>query len=155
MKDMIYRQDAIDALGEEPLVWDENDDYDVATRNQWRYDVECIKEVPSAEPEPSQVARDICTILENEQDMRVILKNAQLDLSGYSDKLWKLAYERGKAEVQAEIVRCKDCKYWHREMRNGIEYFNFSLCELKHYGDGHNFYCADAKRRKDDKGKSD
>ena len=49
--DLISRQDAIDALGEEPLVWDENDDYDVATRNQWRYDVECIKEVPSAEPE--------------------------------------------------------------------------------------------------------
>ena len=31
----------------------------------------------SAQPEPSQVARDICTILENEQDMRVILKNSQ------------------------------------------------------------------------------
>lgn len=51
MNDLISRQAAIDALGEEPLVWDENDDYDVATRNQWRYDVECIKEVPTAEPE--------------------------------------------------------------------------------------------------------
>lgn len=35
---------------------------------------------PTIEPEPSQVARDIATILENEQDMRVILKNAQPDL---------------------------------------------------------------------------
>ena len=51
MGNLVYRNDVLDALGEEPLVWDENDDYDVATRNQWRYDVECIKEVPSAKPE--------------------------------------------------------------------------------------------------------
>jgi rubrerythrin len=27
---------------------------------------------------------------------------AQLDLSGYSDKLWRLAYERGKREASAQ-----------------------------------------------------
>ena len=97
MSDLISRQDAIDTLGEEPLVWDENNDYDVATRNQWIYDVECIKEVPSAnlrtceywdsesnycalcrpsaEPEPSDVARDIARIIENEIDMRVIAQS--------------------------------------------------------------------------------
>lgn len=48
-----------------------------------------------------------------------------------------------------EVVQCKDCKHWHREIRNGIEYFNFSSCDLNHYGDGHNFYCADAERRTD------
>ena len=37
--------------------------------------------------------------------------SAQLDLSGYSSRLWKAAYERGKAEAQDEIVRCKDCKF--------------------------------------------
>ena len=42
-----------------------------------------------AQQEPSQVARDIATIIENEQDMRVVLKNAQND-----------------------IIRCKDCKYY-------------------------------------------
>lgn len=46
-----------------------------------------------------------------------------------------------------EVVRCKDCKHWHREIHNGIEYVNFNSCDLKHYGDGHNFYCADAERR--------
>ena len=35
---------------------------------------------------PSQVARDIARIVENEQDMRVI--------------------------AQPEIIRCKDCKHW-------------------------------------------
>ena len=39
--------------------------------------IEMIKDAPTIEPEPSQVARDIATILENEQDMRVIVKNAQ------------------------------------------------------------------------------
>lgn len=45
------------------------------------------------------------------------------------------------------VVQCKDCKHWHREIHDGIEYFNFSECDLNHYGDGHNFYCADAERK--------
>ena len=52
-------------------------------------------------------------------------------------------------EVQPDIVHCSDCKYWHREIYNGIEYFNLSSCDLSHHGDGHNFYCADAKRREE------
>ncbi len=31
-----------------------------------------LAKLPSAQPEPSQIARDIATIIENEQDMRVI-----------------------------------------------------------------------------------
>lgn len=38
------------------------------------------------------------------------LPSADIDLSGFCDKLWRAAYERGKAEV----VRCKDCRYGHR-----------------------------------------
>lgn len=34
------------------------------------------------------------------------LPSADIDLSGFSDKLWQAAYERGKADA----VRCKDCK---------------------------------------------
>lgn len=36
-----------------------------------------FEQLPSAQPEPSQVARDIATIIENEQDMMVIERNAQ------------------------------------------------------------------------------
>ena len=49
-----------------------------------------------------------------------------------------------------EVVRCKECKYWHREIHNGTEYFNYSSCDLNHCGDGNNFYCGDGKRRDDD-----
>lgn len=48
-----------------------------------------------------------------------------------------------------EVVRCRECKFWHREIYNGIEYFNFSSCDLNHHGDGNNFYCADGERRED------
>lgn len=49
MVDLIDRQAAIDALGEEPEVWVE-DDYAIGLRNQWRYDVAALKDVPSAQP---------------------------------------------------------------------------------------------------------
>ena len=54
-----------------------------------------LEQLPSTDPEPSQLAKDIARILENDQDMRVILKNAE-----------------------TEIVRCMDCKHlqkWRSE----------------------------------------
>lgn len=60
-------------------------------------------------------------------------------------------YAKSEPTVDAvPVVRCKDCKYWHKEIHNGTEYFNFSSCDLNHGGDGNNFYCADAERRTDD-----
>lgn len=50
MSDTIYRQAAIDALGERPLVWT-NSDYEVARENQWDTDKRAIENVPSAQPE--------------------------------------------------------------------------------------------------------
>ena len=48
----------------------------------------------------------------------------------------------------AKVVRCKNCKHWHREIHNGIEYFNYNSCDLNHGGDGHNFYCTDGEEVK-------
>ena len=70
------------------------------------------------------------------------IKNAptiELDLSSYSDKLWRNAYERGRAEAQAEIVRCKDCK-WKR----GAECVRFA--EIRVFPDD---FCSRAERRED------
>ena len=47
-----------------------------------------------------------CTLLDR-VDVRCVLSDlpsAQPDLSGYSDKLWRNAYEKGKAEGKAEII---------------------------------------------------
>lgn len=61
MSDLISRQEAIDEL--------ESYGEFIA--------INIIKELPTAQPEPSQIARDIATIIENEQDMRVILAQPQ------------------------------------------------------------------------------
>ena len=46
MSDLISRQDAIDALGEEPPVWYDGED-EIAERNQWRRDKAAIESLPS------------------------------------------------------------------------------------------------------------
>ena len=49
--DCISRQAAIDALGEKPLAWTDSE-YELALQQQWESDVDAIKAVPSAQPEP-------------------------------------------------------------------------------------------------------
>ena len=51
MDDLISRKSALDALGEEPEVWTENDEYAQGLNNQWHYDVNALKAVPPAQPE--------------------------------------------------------------------------------------------------------
>ena len=47
--DLISRKFAIDALGERPLVWEENDnEYELGQRKQYDYDRAAIETVPSA-----------------------------------------------------------------------------------------------------------
>ena len=46
--DIISRQDAIDALGERPMVWAESD-YELGARNQYDADVLALETLPSAE----------------------------------------------------------------------------------------------------------
>lgn len=46
--DLISRQAAVDALGEEPPVWYDGED-ELAERDQWRRDVSVIKALPSAQ----------------------------------------------------------------------------------------------------------
>ena len=80
------------------------------------------------------------------------LPSAQPDLSEYSDKLWKRAYERGRTEALDEIVRCKDCKYWKDSdgvYRRGIGAESKCPVNIRAVYEG-NFYCADAERRTDD-----
>ena len=56
---------------------------------------------------PDWCVGDVREIVDHVNEM----PSAQPDLSSYSDKLWRNAYERGKAEAQAEIIRCRDCRH--------------------------------------------
>ena len=102
MNDLISRKLAIEALGEEPMVWNDDDAFALGERNQWKCDVEAIKGVPSVEP---------------------------------------------------EIIRCKDCKNFKRNIPcvGGV----YDGCgELIDEGSempvDENFYCGYAKRRTDE-----
>ena len=68
MNDYISRQAAIDICNDELL---HTEDY--SPIRTWGR----IMALPSAQPEPSQVARDIATIIENEHDMRVLLSQPE------------------------------------------------------------------------------
>ena len=51
MSDLISRQAAIDALGEGPLVWSDDDEYALGERSQYDIDRLAIETVPSVQPE--------------------------------------------------------------------------------------------------------
>lgn len=71
MDDLISRQSAIDAL------CSECQGRCIPCDNYPCGEVKAIEALPSAQPEPSDVARDIATIIENEKDMRVVLQQPQ------------------------------------------------------------------------------
>ena len=92
-----------------------------------RNTVERIKGLPSAQSETyekrtethacdlisRQAVLEICdrrTIRSALQVGREVTKlpSAQPDMSEYSDKLWKAAYERGKAEAQQRWIPCSE-----------------------------------------------
>lgn len=50
MSDLIDRQAAIEALGEQPLAWEQGE-YEDGLIAQWESDVEAIKNLPPAQPE--------------------------------------------------------------------------------------------------------
>ena len=117
MDDTVYRKDVIDTM--EKIMADHPID---------GYEDECLlinamKSLPSADPEPSQLAKDIARIFENDQDMRVILKNAE-----------------------SEIVLCKNCKYrdenWRRVSVRWLPCMDVQT--------GSNWYCGSAERREDE-----
>lgn len=79
-----------------------------------------IKQFPSAQPERCEDCR-------NFNKARLLIPQPDYDLSGYSGRLWKAAYERGKAEAQrtgrwtvedchAATYKycCSNCKAHHR-----------------------------------------
>ena len=109
--DLISRQAAIKALHDEivrrRIDEDTNDD---GTLDE--FDTEAIlRRLPSAQPE--QIARDIATIIENEQDMRVILQNAEhtethsCDCERTETHDWIPVTERQPEE--SDYIGCSEC----------------------------------------------
>lgn len=132
----IYRQAAIDALGEREELSDTwTDEYEVGRFQQWRDDVEALKKLPSAQPEQPDIT------LESAIDY--------LHSIG-----WMQEHDRAMTEyAQPEIIRCKDCRW--SDTRPGVW-----DCHNPVFGDGYvyysppcmreNDYCSRAERRTDE-----
>ena len=133
MSDLIYIQDAIIEL-----VFNEE------TKNikceDMRKVLNVLKKMPSTEPkldnengeliyrqDSVKTMYDLCEYIDDESlhidvivDALENLPSASTDLSIYSDKLWKIAYERGKAEgrKKGKWLRCgnhhlcSECDEW-------------------------------------------
>ena len=109
-KDTIYRQDAIDALEakkDKSAKGDIGCFYNTIIQN----DIDALKGLPSAESEPSQVARDIATIIENEQDMRVIARNAEPDAALHKAAR-KLAWIHQQIDLYDDRPELHEEDYW-------------------------------------------
>lgn len=87
-EDTISRKEAIDAM--EDVDW-----YHINSNGQ------LVHGANSKEDEPLYKAEDVYKVLND-------IPSAQPDLSEYSDKLWKAAYERGKAEPQQKWIPCSE-----------------------------------------------
>ena len=74
------------SLGEPPENWTSSPE-EIQALNDFYSFQDLIDAQPTAQPEPSQVARDIATIIENEMDMRVILDNTAPHWIPCSDRL--------------------------------------------------------------------
>ncbi|MBP5449554.1 MAG: hypothetical protein J6Y01_05490 [Spirochaetales bacterium] len=68
---------------------------------------------------------------------------------------WEEAYNKGKAEAESKIIRCKDCKYFeadHMYIIQGLPIMGNLVC-MK-WGDGcrtdENGFCFLAERRTDE-----
>ena len=88
MSDLIDRQDAIDALGEKPLVWDDFSDFDLGKAAQWSDDVDTIKELPSAQPKWIPVTEQL-----PEEDKEVLVSVYFAGLKQTHKNGWKDDFE--------------------------------------------------------------
>jgi len=136
MDDLISRQAAIDALGEEPGVWSGKDEYAQGLNNQWHYDISAIKALPAV-----QLYTD-----EEIQKMQE-LEQAQIEK----------AFELGREDLKSEIIHCKYCKHrilnenygkkgYLKEIKAICELDSGDPFELGRNADDDEWYCADAER---------
>ena len=101
-KDTIYRQWLIECVNEGWIKFDTEKD-----ENRFIHLVRDI--APSAQPEPSQVARDIATIIENEQDMRVIARSTQPEpLTDKEQRIFLTAMAREEKVCKQVDDECRD-----------------------------------------------
>lgn len=85
---------------------------------------------------------EICKAIQNvgvNVDKEELLKALQYDRN---------QYQKGYSDRDQEIVKCKDCKYWHPMNRFKQDYHpGRGECELNCWVRDLDWFCADAERK--------
>lgn len=106
--DTISRAAALDALGERPVVWSDNDDYTLGERNQYDMDRLAIETVPSAQPVNIAKLQPNCNQVASDCISRQAVKH--LDI-------FTKTYCRDKSVKDDYVFRCDQCDF---QLPNGI-----------------------------------
>lgn len=123
--DTISRQAALNALGERPVVWSDNDDYTLGERNQYDMDRLAIETVPSAQQESCEYYA-LCRHGRDENKLRARLgfcKYCNEDADGYVKPIeknchafirfgmngWELSLKANGWHGSAKIRYCPMC----------------------------------------------
>ena len=98
MAEYIDKAAAIDALGEEPLVWHDDDDYTLGQRSEWIRHKEAIEALPSVtpkQPEPMMLHVN-CDLSKEEYEklMNDIGKQSVVLLPQEKEQQWILTSEK-------------------------------------------------------------
>lgn len=72
-----------------------------------------------------------------------------IDLSDYSDRLWRNAYEQGKADAEAEIIHCRECKWYDITHPYGTVNPDAHHCKANDRFYGWDHFCAYGERKDD------
>lgn len=110
MKDMIYRQAAIDVIDKYSFDFPQYmERFVTELRDAMKADLkDDVLDLPSAQLTLSDEDRRLIKQLRSYHNgtyakvLDKLMAMADADLSGFFDKLWQTAYERGKAEAQPE-----------------------------------------------------
>ena len=119
---LIDRQAALDALGERPVVWSDNDDYTLGERNQYDMDRLAIETVPSAQPGWIPVTERLPKPNEYENDVRkyYLVQNEYGDMMvcSWNGRYWEQMY--CNTPVKDKVVAWMPLpKMWEGEKDDG------------------------------------
>ena len=106
MDDLISRQAALEALGERPVVWSDNDDYTLGERNQYDMDRLAIGTVPSAQPTLYGYQIEHLALVARVMEQEGVTPEKAVETFGNISKIVQIIVEE-----QREIIR-KVVKKW-------------------------------------------
>lgn len=102
MSDLIYKTDAINALGEKPLAWTEGE-YELGLQNQWESDVESIEEIlPASTSRHNEFVKGLDDMFDTIYDCEIehpVFQDTVRDIIGAVIELYDTLHPANKGEL--------------------------------------------------------